>query len=175
MKGFISFKKINTNLCKAFFILPIVPFSIFSPAFLSSCRWRKECPPSLSEPCCLCTSDTLLEGRWVCPYSGAPAQSPQTPSSAHHRRGREAALSGHRGRTDEEEWAQAQIICCHKKRNSLGTQRFPIIPRTLRVTEASPRLTWSWLAVTSQRYSPESFWVTACMVSVAPSILARPA
>lgn len=43
------------------------------------------------------------------------------------------------------------------------------------MTEASPRLTWSWLAVTSQRYSPESFWVTACMVSVAPSILARPA
>lgn len=47
------------------------------------------------------------------------------------------------------------------------------IPRTLRETVASPRLTWSSLAVTSQRYSPESFWVTEWMVSVAPSIAAR--
>lgn len=108
---FLKIKTISTKLNKAFLILPIVRLSIFSPAFLSSCRWRMECPPWLSEPCCLCTSDTLLEGRWVCPYSEAPAQSPQTPSSAHHRRGREAALRGHRGRTDEEEWTQ--IICYH--------------------------------------------------------------
>lgn len=65
-----------------------------------------ECLLWLSEPCCLCTSDTLQEGRWVCPYSEAPAQSPRTLSSARRRMAREAALRGQGGRTDEEEWTE---------------------------------------------------------------------
>ena len=68
------------------------------------------------------------------------------------------------------------VHCDYKKRHYLmSNRRCPIIPSTLRVTDASPRLTWSSLAVTSQRYSPESFCVTECIVSVAPSIFARSA
>jgi len=65
-------------------------------------------------------------------------------------------------------------IRIHSPRRVRGP-RVPVLPSTSRITVASPRLTWSSLAVTSQRYSPESFWVAACIVSVAPSMFARPA
>lgn len=48
------------------------------------------------------------------------------------------------------------------------------VPRTLRVTLVSPRLTESKGALISQRYSPASSWVTLCSVTVAPSMVARP-
>lgn len=48
------------------------------------------------------------------------------------------------------------------------------LPRTLRVTLVSPRLTASRWALISQRYSPASSWVTLCSVTVAPSMVARP-
>lgn len=48
------------------------------------------------------------------------------------------------------------------------------VPRTLRVTLVSPRVTVSNGALISQRYSPASSWVTFLKVTVAPSMLARP-
>lgn len=49
-----------------------------------------------------------------------------------------------------------------------------VLPRTLRVTLVSPKVTVSNGALISQRYSPASSWVTLLKVTVAPSMLARP-
>lgn len=49
-----------------------------------------------------------------------------------------------------------------------------LVPRTLRVTLVSPKVTVSNGALISQRYSPASSWVTLFKVTVAPSMVARP-
>lgn len=77
-------------------------------------------------------------------------------------------------RAELKQRAQGETPPIHNSGAFVPISRAAAVPRTLRVTLVSPKVTVSNGALISQRYSPASSWVTLLKVTVAPSMLARP-